>query len=1252
MIRYFTLFILLIFQNIYGQEIIDIDLEWKEQNGELKLLNESTDASGLPVLFYRFPISRGDSIIASLSIGTEKHISHFSPPKTLQSYFQVKTYSEIERGKTYGTVFLYPLRSMGTGGVQILQTGRLKIEITSKRARGSVRNNPFSNESILSQGTLLKIPISSSGIYTISFADLTQQWGNEALNVEQIQLFSGHNSSLPLMVGSEKIDDLIEVPIYVSETDDIYFWGEGRDVKEVNSGSGFPEVNHNIYSDTNYYFLRHGVEEGKRIGKSSDQIDNGKISISQGKDVFRYEEENYNILLDVVNLQGSGRIWYSNKYTGSNSIDFSELLRDIPIILEEPARFKSAFAGRLNNTGRITFDVGGRQFERTIFSVNTGDIYSLSSRHIEYEESLLLTSKSWSMDFQAGGSSGIGYLDFMELGFEKRLEFLNAPLYFASEEREVNFDVAGSASDPQVWNITDPHNCFSVPAVSSGNSVVIGPRDNFPGLNGFVLFEPGQARRIEQIIPVGNQNLHALDRVDYLVIYHHKFANSARRLANFRREQNGFEVETVEVRKIFNEFSSGKIDPGAIRNFIKMLYERGNENIRVLLMGDGSFDYKNTSSLIGYPNENYVPVFETYNSWDPVKAFPSDDFYALMDDREGGDLKGALDISIGRLPVRTEAEAEIIVQKIIDYESNPNRFGPWRNESLFVADDGNSNLFLGYTEDLTDEMEERENRFQINKAYIDAYEKEVGSNDVRAPRINEIINNNAFEGQLLINYQGHGGSSGWADEAILSKRDLEKWNNYLKYPVLVTATCTFAGYDDPREVTAGEYALTIPEKGAVALFTTTRVVYASSNDRLTNSVFNRLYENSNTTLEIGEWLRLSKNANRSDTLDINSRKFTLLGDPAMAIGIPRHQIQINRINGETVENNDSLSLGALQKVTVEGTVHASTGEWLQDFNGEVYPVLFDKKKTFRTLGQGTSNSPRNFSQWQNVLYKGRASAQNGEFTFEFIIPKDIDYSLGQGRFSFYGEASGSRDAWGVFEDVQIGGTADNAIANDNSGPKMDIFLEDRSFMEGDEVNSEPLLLIDIEDQSGINVSGNGIGHDLVYYLDKETTNETVLNSYFTYDLDSYTSGSVEYPIGELEPGKHTLTIKVWDSHNNLSEKTVEFFVNKSELEIRNVYNYPNPFFDRTEFQFENPLIGSDLDIVIDIYSVSGTLVHRLMEQRNSAGQMIRNIFWNGKDDWGQKLANGVYLYKTKVIENGISNGTALTSDFQKMVILN
>jgi hypothetical protein len=524
--------------------------------------------------------------------------------------------------------------------------------------------------------------------------------------------------------------------------------------------------------------------------------------------------------------------------------------------------------------------------------------------------------------------------------------------------------------------------------------------------------------------------------------------------------------------------------------------------------------------------------------------------------------------------------------------------------------------------------------FDKQKIYLDAFQQESGSGGSRYPLVNQAINNQVLNGTLIWNFAGHGGPRRLAEETILDQDIVNNWNNTNRLPLFITATCDFAPYDNPLINSIGENILVRPKTGAIALMTTTRVVFAFSNRIMNNNYLQfALQPDANGRYRsLGDAMKDAKNYTYQTSSDItNNRKFTLLGDPALTLAFPVLKVQPVSINSIPVAQIDTLS--ATEKITIEGEVTDVQGNLLSGFTGNVYPSVFDKPQNVNTLGNDPGSPPTSFSTQTNILFKGKATVNAGKFSFSFKVPKDINYQYGNGKLSLYAE-DGARDGNGYFTGFIVGGSGINTD-NDNAGPQIKPYLNDEKFVNGGISNESPVLILKLSDSSGINTVGTGIGHDIVATLDNDKDQFFILNDFFQGELNSYQQGAVRFQLPEMEPGMHTLKIKAWDVLNNSNEVLLDFVVAKNEeLQLSHVLNYPNPFTTRTQFWFEHNKPGLDLVVRLQIFTLTGRVIKTFQKTINTAGNRSNELEWDGRDEYGDRVAKGVYLYKLSVTAPG------------------
>lgn len=857
------------------------------------------------------------------------------------------------------------------------------------------------------------------------------------------------------------------------------------------------------------------------------------------------------------------------------------------------------------------------------------------------------------------------YIDWFEIQCKRALTMSGNAMQFRSIASVgagsiSEFRLSNAGGNVQVWDVTDMNNIQRMPATNNGSELVYTAATE--SMRQYIAVSVSNGFGTPEFVgKVGNQNLHGMGQPDMVIVTYDDFEAPSNDLAEFHRTKNGISVNVVKLTQIYEEFACGKPDYSAIRDMMRMMYERaGGDTAQLprylLLMGDGSYDPRNR--IAG--NKNFVPTYESYESFNAYITFVSDDFFGMLDPNEGGDIDNTaqkLDLAIGRIPVETTQEAWGVVTKIKNYKY-PSTSGPqctqvntnnsWRNILTFIADDYDDGQmqFTDYSERLSNRTRNRYPSYNFDKIYLDAYKQVSTAAGARYPDVNTAILNRINTGTLIVNWVGHGGETNWAHERIFNMADITQLKNIERLPLFITATCEFSRYDLPDR-TAGEWLVVNANGGGIAAMTTVRLVYQSENERINDTVMGYLfkkYEGRDATL--GEILFEAKNSLTSSAS--NFRKFTLLGDPAMALNYPKHNVVTTEVNNDPISlPHDTLK--ALSRVTIKGELRDENNNLLNGFNGVVYPVVYDKVSQLKTLNNdpqfGTSQYP--FELYKNLLFKGKASVTNGQFSFTFIVPKDIDYQYGNGRVSYYADNGNFVDAHGYTNNVVIGGAADSFTA-DAIGPKMNIYMNDEKFVFGGTTNEQPILLVKMEDESGINTAGNGIGHDLVAILDNQQQSAIVLNDYYESELDDYQRGNVKYPFSKLKEGTHTLKVKSWDIHNNSSEDYTEFIVASSaKLALSHVYNYPNPFTTRTQFMFEHNRPCDNMDVTIQIYTVSGKMVKSIHEQVTCDGFRVNDIAWDGRDDYGDAIGKGVYVYKLNVRD---SEGNS-AHKFEKLVVL-
>ncbi len=1260
-----------------AQKEKEVFIDWKdnvvfEESTSLEYFEGATynfDNSRLPIFQGYLPVNKGvkDFSIEIYNPKYEVGKQRIYSKEFLESIpksFGVSTKVLYDKGKEIGLFELLPY-TLSEGG-EVKRLASFSYRITNQVQGESKRNlRNFEENSVLASGEWYKFSIQNNGVYKVTGAFLEELGVNlSGLSSNSINVYGNGGDLLPFENSVFRYDDLQPNSIEMNDggdgvfgsSDYFLFYGKGPNSWTYNESEGLFEHKKHYYSDQAFYFIGIDVAEPIRITDAS-LADSPATHIVESFDDYSFYEVNER------NMVQSGRELYGEEFDIVTEYNFAGSAFTFPNL-----DGSSEVSICVDAIGR-TLDVGSSSFE--IEAQSNSHTFSINSVSNSYTSPLARAGKgtlsflpndgssdlSVNLNFNKFAANSKGWLNFIRINARRHLVLSGNQMDFRDKEsfgpgNISEYKMQNAASLYRIWDISDVINPENINFNLNGSEAMFRTSSN--ELKQFIAFKNSNFLSPTAIGSVANQNIHGMGFPDMVVLSNSVFLAQANELADIHREE-GLDVEVVTPSQVYNEFSSGNPDITAVKMMMKMLYDKAetadDQPRYLLLFGDGS--YLN-NSFEG--NTNFILTYQSSNSLSPLGSYVSDDYFGLLDDEEGEGPDDFVDIGIGRFPVRTIEEATNVVSKIKNYQSqnlqsgighcsgigSDNVFGNWRNQLLFVGDDQDSNIHMSQANQLGQQVQVTNPEYDQTKVFLDAYVQESTPGGERYPEVEKAIRDNVERGNLITTYVGHGGEIGWAAERILDITTIQKFQNRNSLPVFLTATCEFSRYDDFERTSAGELLLLNPDGGAIALLTTTRLVFSSPNYALAQNFFDVALEDENFDTRLGDIVRLTKNATLSN--GTNKRNFSLLGDPALKMSYPRYTVET--LSYKDLNGNPIDTLNALSQVVVSGRILDDNGVFMPSFNGEIVPVVFDKESTVNTL-QNDGNSVFQFKTRRNIIYRGRAEVVNGEFSFTFVVPKDINYQFGSGRVSYYG-LSQNADAHGFDEDIIIGGSSDGAN-DDGNGPSIDLFMNDENFVQGGMTNEEPILIAKVFDESGINTVGNGIGHDLTVVIDENSTNTITVNDFYESDLNTFKSGSVRYQLPALEPGEHTLSFKVWDVYNNSNSETIDFIVAEDEeFVLSHVLNYPNPFTTHTEFFFEHNRHCNSLEVDIQVFTVSGKLVKSISRIVNTEGFRSDGIAWDGLDDYGDKIGRGVYVYRVNV-----RTPTGEKQEkFEKLVILN
>ncbi|MDI6779352.1 MAG: type IX secretion system sortase PorU [Bacteroidota bacterium] len=1183
----------------------------------------------------------------------ERDVESYSATNFLPEEIVKLTNVGLTRGAVLGNIHIYPLQ-YNPGALTVRKYNRILVRvnfgsrdsrfvskseddllsgvgINFESAKNWFISQPILRKqsqvnSVLASGVWYRFQVTEDGIYKITGSQLLTLGIPATTDPATIRIFSNGGEELPLDPISYAADDLLENSVYLSDAgttgrldaqDFIAFFGKGTKGWKYNSAEKKFSHYINRFAEPNIYWLTYGGAQSKRMQEvQSLNLTNVFEPTTIISKIFREDEK--------VNLLSSGLEWLGQQFSVNDIITYIVSLPGLDFTA--PINYNVQLAARAHQQ-RSFFSVFERDQKLSDVSIDGtyigggGDQAKFATARASRIPTFTEPRSELKIKFTSNSSSGLGYLDWFEIFYSRGLTSQNDIFSFHTQDTTAvaKYNIIGfSSNDIQVFDVSEFQNAKVVTSPVMANSVTFQLQLNSGMLREIYAVGPTGYKTVSNLTKVNNQNLHGVvsygDSIQFIIISHSEFKNAANRLKNHREGIVPDRLRTlvVDVDEIYNEFGGGLSSPMAIRNFLKFAYySLPAQTLKyVLLLGDGDYDYKRITTS----GPNWIPAWETPESYTSINSYVSEDPFVAFDN------SGRVFLAVGRLAIRSLTEANAVVDKIIDYEKNPVR-DPWKMRATFVADDGPA---AGYdegsmhTDDAESVVSVTPNSIEQRKIYIVEYPTVVTSVGRRKPTANQAIVKQINDGTLLLNFNGHGNPRLWTHEQVFVREtDFPLLQNKNKYFFLVAATCNFSQFDGTGDQSGGEILVNKPNSGAIGVFAATRAVSAPANRVLNMQLYREIFRFDAAAQLIPQ--RFGDAVYRAKQIynEINDRKFFLLGDPSVRIGLPKRSGTIDSINSKYADR--PIKLQALQRVSLAGNVREPSSFSVSNFTGKAQVVVYDANK-YVPVPEWPYFRPYKTSG--GIIFKGESSISNGKFNSEFIIPKDISYDTLNGRITLY-FWNEETDGMGYTENFQIDGT-DTTAVNDGKGPEISIYFNARSFQPGDVVPEAPLLIADLKDESGINASGAGVGHRIEAWLDNQTESIDI-TPYYKSKVNTFQEGTVEYQFGKLTPGTHSIKIRAWDVFNNTSTNETIFDVLTAQgLKITDVYNYPNPFSASTIFTFHHNQIVS-VDAEIKIYTIAGRLIQSIKES-NINDKFVR-IEWDGRDRDGDKLANGIYLYK-------------------------
>ena len=1123
----------------------------------------------------------------------------------------------------------------------------------------------YAENSVLASGKWVKISVGSAGVYELT-AEKLREWGFS--NPANVKVFGQggriQEEKLDFVSENGTIDDLEEVATF-QRGGNLLFWAEGT-IRQYYSAANFRTngiltITHrnNNYSTRSYYFLTEGDNPKRMATISSDGTPSETLTSVTGYALYENDAFGW--------YAGGSEMYDGYDFATGNSRVFKLSTPDVVTGSKAVVRIAMSASNVHNTTSTSIRMNSNNAWQMSIPAY--GEEESAREARSYFQTSALTAENSFAITTTQGHSARLNYI---EISYNRLLSAASTPFAFVPHPTAacIALSVASADENTQIWRLGGRNR--SIERVSGTLNGTIFSATIDDAKSRYAVVNTARSYPLPEFVSsVSNQNLHGLTAQDLIIMVPSsgKLTAQAQRLAK-AHEEEGLRVKIVPAEQIYNEFGSGTPDATAYRRLMKMLYDRAESETDMpkylLLFGDGAWDNRMLSSdWKNYSPADFLLTYEVSPSSEvsiasigSMASYVTDDYFSVLDDNEGATLSisDLADIGVGRFPCHDEEKATLLVDKTLEYIKN-SKAGAWQNKLVFICDNGKrgeNNLHMTSGERVISGINGVSNeRFYIKRIYPDAYTYTTSATGNSFPQVSEMIREELKRGALMFNFTGHGNPYGVGTGKLLSPDDMSIDADG-RLPIWVFASCEVTPFDSQMD-DLGRRAMYNPTGGAVSVVSAARSVYATYNEAL-NVYFSKylLDQTQNASgCRLGDAFRLTKaslisgkyygKAGATDR-SINKLKYALLGDPALQLIVPRANIVIDAIDDKELSAGERVQLMAGQKVKFSGHIE-SNGALASNFRGQVSAQLFDRKETIVCKNNGDfADTPFQYEDYTKKLFEGSDSVRDGKFSFYVTVPRYISYSEDAGRLNLYAVSNDRKESYHGFNDQFYFNGSQSGGESDDKGPSVFLYLNTPDFPDGGYVGTSALLGAIVSDDSGINAVDASIGHNIELILDGDVASPINLNDYFSYDFGSSTKGSIAYMLKSLAPGRHTLSLRVWDLCENSTTATLNFIVSEDVPAAFSIHATENPA--RTYTTFITTLeADQNGQVITQVFDTAGRMVWENTSTAGSAG--YSSVRWDLTDYNKRPLASGIYIYRSIVSDN---NGKHKTKS-KKMIVV-